>query len=68
MRYAYTGEAVPALLPICVYEGYIDRVKHGLLFVEQLYRSPARKRIGYRLGWIAGFMTGAPPRTRRRKP
>lgn len=64
-RHCYTGERVPRWLPTCVFEGWKDRRTAGLLWAEQLYRSPMSKRLGWRLGWIAAWMTGAPPRTRR---
>lgn len=64
-RHTYHGALVPAWLPCCVAEGWIDRRTHGLLWPEQLYRSPLSKRVGWRIGWMAAFLTGAPPRTRR---
>lgn len=51
-RYAYTGDRVPLLIPICMYEGYID--SRLLRSKDNLYRYPIIKR----LGWIVGYVVG----------
>jgi hypothetical protein len=46
-RYAYTGEKAPALIPVCVYEGWLDAVVYDM---TQLYRHPTLKVIGWLIG------------------
>ena len=65
MKATYTGETAPRFVPLCVYEGWVDRAGHGL--TEQLYRGPWWKRAGWRLGWTAAVLCGYPSRLRRRK-
>ncbi len=51
-RHTYTGERVPAIVPICVAEGWRDAVTPALRHDGNLYRRPLRKRVGWRLGWL----------------
>lgn len=59
MRHAYTGERCPALLPVPVYEGWLDAKR--LHRREPLYRWPWRKALMYRCGWYAARLLGRRP-------
>jgi len=52
MRYAYTGEKVPAGIPVCVYEGWLDAVKYTTH--DNLYHYPVWKQIGWLIGNALG--------------
>lgn len=54
-------------IAIAFNNGWTDRVAHGLLRVEQLYRRPWQNRAAWRLGWeLANLLTEAPLRIHRR--
>ena len=55
MKYAYTGEPVPTIVPTAAFEGWTDRKKYHMR--HQLYRAPHfLAQALYRLGqWAAAF-------------
>jgi hypothetical protein len=53
IKHTYTGQRVPPLIPVCIYEGYEDALRE---VNDNLYRFPIWKRIGWIIGQAVGYL------------
>lgn len=52
--FAYTGEKAPFLVPVCMYEGWLDARKYKQK--SNLYRYPIYKKLGWEIGFFFGSL------------